>query len=158
MAAAIGTGIACTGGPASTGDVLPSSGGTSTSSSGLTSTSSSGTSGVSSTSGTPTGPTNVADNGAFSKVCAIDNDCVAVYFGDTCGFCNLANGSIAQSAEAAYQVAYNNARNNCPPSHIAGSCAQQYSVVRCNTGSHTCEFDRCNNIPVDTHHCTDAGF
>jgi len=155
MAAAIGTGIACTGGP-STGEVLPSSGGTSTSSSGLAS--SSGTSGASSSSGGPKGPTNISDTG-YSKACAIDDDCVPVFFGNTCGFCNGSNAVIAESAQSSYQSAYNAARANCPPQTIAGTCARPNTIVRCNTGSSTCDFVTCpgNNSPTDAHHCADAG-
>ncbi len=94
---------------------------------------------------------------ALSKTCATDDDCIPVYIGDVCGFCNISNASIAKSDQMAYQDAYNAARANCAPSMGGGSCIQDSNITVCNAQK-TCQLVMCSAHPADTHHCgADAG-
>ncbi|MFO0738772.1 MAG: hypothetical protein U0270_22935 [Labilithrix sp.] len=156
-AAVLATALACSGGGGST-DLdasTPDSGGSSSgaSSSGASS------SGASSSGGTqdagPKGPTDVKDT--FNHACATDDDCTTVFIGETCGICSLSNTAIASSDKATYQKAYNDARANCPPVNVAGSCAAFYGVSQCGA-SKTCTFIECGTrAPVDEHHCQPDG-
>jgi hypothetical protein len=94
---------------------------------------------------------------SLSHTCAVDDDCIPVYAGDVCGFCNISNASIAKSAQMAYQDAYNAARANCPPVMGGGSCIQDQNVTVCNAQK-TCQLIMCSSHPADAHHCGgDAG-
>jgi hypothetical protein len=99
-------------------------------------------------------PTEVKDEG-FSHACATDNDCVVVFFGNTCGICNSSNGAIAASAQAAHQQAFNTARANCPEDRAVGKCAQSFGISRCNEAK-SCVFVACDLRPADEHHCAAA--
>ena len=94
---------------------------------------------------------------ALSKTCAVDDDCIPVFLGDVCGFCNISNASIAKADQMTYQDAYNAARANCPPSMGGGSCVQDSNITVCNAQK-TCQLVMCSAHPVDAHHCgADAG-
>jgi hypothetical protein len=99
-------------------------------------------------------PTDVKDT--FSHACATDDDCVVVFFGGTCGFCNESNGAIAKKDRDAYQKAYNAARENCPQEHAVGECAAFYGVSQCNAAK-TCTYVTCRSTPKDEHHCQEDG-
>jgi len=93
----------------------------------------------------------------LSKTCAVDEDCLAVYVGDACGFCNFGNTAIAKSDQAAYQIKYNAARANCPPVQGGGSCVADQNITFCNAQK-TCQLVMCPMVPVNAHHCdADAG-
>jgi hypothetical protein len=93
----------------------------------------------------------------FSHTCNTDEDCtLALLNATTCGFCSGQNAAIAKSDESAYQTALNQARANCPPNKVAGTCASFYSVSQCDA-SKTCQLVQCGSrAPVDEHHCTAA--
>lgn len=94
---------------------------------------------------------------AFSKTCSVSDDCIPVYVGDVCGFCNISNAAIAKSAQSDYQSAYNAARANCPPVMGGGSCIADQNITICNSQK-SCQLVMCNSHPVDAHHCgADAG-
>jgi hypothetical protein len=146
--AGIATAIACTGGPATgDGDLLGGSSGISSSSG------SSGPSSSSSSSSGSSGSTIVQDT--FSHACNSDDDCtLALLNSSTCSFCSSQNAAIAKSEESAYQIAYNQARANCPANGAVGTCARFYSVSKCGA-SKTCQLITCGSTPsVDEHHCT----
>ncbi len=92
----------------------------------------------------------------LSQTCTVNDDCIPVYVGDACGFCNISNASIAKSDQMAYQDAYNAARANCPPSMAGGSCIQDQNITVCDAQK-SCQLVMCKSLPVDKHHCADAG-
>lgn len=144
LLAALAGVLACSGGPAGDGDAGSTSGSTS---------STSGSSGT--TSGSSSGSNQISDTG-FSRDCAVDDDCIPVYFGEACVMCAGSNASIAKSGETAYQAAFNKARAGCPASP-PGLCAAGYSVTKC-TGK-KCELIPCGMTtpPADPHTCADGG-
>ena len=103
------------------------------------------------------GNTTVNDDG-YDTSCLTDGDCVAVYFGDVCGFCATVspNAAISSSADGAYQNAVNAAQRNCPPNNEQGSCAESDSITTCSMGK--CTLDTCSGWPASPHSCSsDAG-
>jgi hypothetical protein len=105
--------------------------------------------------GTGTGTsTQVKDT--FNHACATNDDCVSVYFGNTCGFCNETNSSIAKSDRDKYQKEYNAARASCPQDRAVGECAVNYAVSQCAAGK--CVLVNCGDSPPkDEHTCKSDG-
>lgn len=83
--------------------------------------------------------------------CSTNDDCVGVYFGDVCGFCDLPNAAIASSAETEYQNAANAAQSRCPPARIGGTCANIQTITTCAMGM--CMLTTCPAAASGAHAC-----
>jgi len=95
------------------------------------------------------GGTTVSDT--FNHSCRADDDCAIAFFGPTCGICSSSNAAIAKSDQAAYQKAYNDARDHCPKENVVGDCAASFGVSQCTAGK--CAYVSCESVPKDEHHC-----